>query len=117
MEIKIKEVQDYFKAKMLAGEFEMLDVETYQCSIRIDGKYDFFIWTANLQIPKTVKPYKGYTDHINFIDLPFAENESIEFCRVLEPIINSYQKASIEKEIAEKEAAVAKLKEEYATLY
>ena len=47
MEEKIKEVQDYFKSKILAGEFELLSTDEWHCEIEIDKKCVFTFWMAN----------------------------------------------------------------------
>jgi len=47
MEQKIKEVQEYFTAKILADEFEITSKTEHTWNILIDGKYKFEIWMAN----------------------------------------------------------------------
>lgn len=44
MKNKIKEVQDYFKAKILAGDFEVKKVTTRITNIVVDGEFNFAIW-------------------------------------------------------------------------
>jgi hypothetical protein len=44
MKNKIKEVQDYFKAKILAGDFEVKKVSNHVSCIVVDGEFEFSIW-------------------------------------------------------------------------
>lgn len=47
MKEKIKTVEDYFKEKIVTGDFEIIEKEKYTFNVRVDGKYDFIIWVAN----------------------------------------------------------------------
>lgn len=47
METQIKEVQEYFKAKILDKDFEIKSIDEYIMTITIDGNYDFKIWLGN----------------------------------------------------------------------
>jgi len=73
MERKIKEVQEYFTAKILADEFEIITKGTHVWEIRIDEKYVFEIWMAN--IPEYRNPHGTHGN--NFMSLPFTEEQSI----------------------------------------
>lgn len=44
---KIKEIQDYFKAKLLAGEFEEEEIDSNCIRIEIDG-YGFNLWSVGV---------------------------------------------------------------------
>lgn len=46
MEQKIKELNDYFVGKMVAKDFEVLEMNSHYVKIRIDGKYNFYLWIA-----------------------------------------------------------------------
>jgi len=47
MENKIKEVQDYFKQKLIKGEYEGSDFNDSYFTATIDGPYNFIIWVGN----------------------------------------------------------------------
>lgn len=47
MEKKIKEVQKYFKDKILKGEFEFVKASKFSVHIKVDSKYPFEIWTGS----------------------------------------------------------------------
>jgi len=70
MHEKIKEIQDYFLAKIIAGEFKVKKVSLYTTMIEIDG-FPFIFWTAN--------GLHGFTnahdyDTLSFIYLPLNED-------------------------------------------
>jgi len=50
MKEKIKEVQEYFKAKIMAGDYVVTDVKKDKITLTIDGKYEFpfCIWALTL---------------------------------------------------------------------
>lgn len=47
IESKIKEVHDYFKNKIVSGDFTEKNIDSYRMSILVDGKYPFTVWIAN----------------------------------------------------------------------
>ena len=53
MKEKIKEIQDYFKDKILSEDFEVSEVSEHVTTLLVDGEYKFNIWTGNIDIPKT----------------------------------------------------------------
>lgn len=48
MKTKIKEVQDYFKGKIMSCEYEF-EVLDYYIKLTIDGEYVFHLWSGNLE--------------------------------------------------------------------
>lgn len=44
---KIEEVQEYFKSKLIAGDYEELRNDSYKLWVEIDGRYTFILWIAN----------------------------------------------------------------------
>lgn len=44
---KIKEVQNYFKGKIVSGDYEIIDYDRYITGICVDEKYPFTFWTGN----------------------------------------------------------------------
>ncbi len=47
IEENLKQVSDYFKEQIIAGEFEIVGVADCTATIMIDGKYQFGFWIAN----------------------------------------------------------------------
>jgi hypothetical protein len=41
MEAKVKEVQDYFKNKILSSEFEVTEITEHRLNLNIDSVYKF----------------------------------------------------------------------------
>ena len=104
MEAKIKEVQDYFKNKLLSGEFEVAKISECTIELLVDSEYLFVIWTGNMHLPKY---RKNYSNDLSFMDLEFTNEESIELDRILSPIVSKYNKEVL---IAQKERELEQLK-------
>jgi hypothetical protein len=79
MEKKIEAVQEYFRGKLLSGEFVVKEMEECICGLVVDGKYFFTIWMGN--DPKYRKLYHACK---NSIDLEFTENQSIDLDEILQ---------------------------------
>ncbi|NMA74467.1 MAG: hypothetical protein GX963_09980 [Bacteroidales bacterium] len=47
MEKTIKKVQDYFKNKIVSGDYRVVNKTKYAALLLIDNKYHFVIWIAN----------------------------------------------------------------------
>lgn len=47
IENHLKEIGNYFKAKVLAGDFEFIKCSIHTAEIKIDNKYTFELWIAN----------------------------------------------------------------------
>lgn len=103
MEAKIKEVQDYFKNKLLSSEFEVAKISECTIELLVDSKYLFVIWTGNLHLTKY---RKNYSNTLSFMDLEFTDDESIELNEVLLPTILKYKKDVL---IEEKKQELEKL--------
>ena len=107
MEEKIKEVQDYFKSKILAGEFELLSTDEWHCEIQIDKKYNFHFWMAN----EFYGFKQGRYSDESFMYLGVEKNKHIYSA------INKVWKADRNiKSEAETEIAIKKLEERLKTL-
>jgi hypothetical protein len=85
MEKQIREVQQYFKDKILAKDFEIKKIGTYSLEIIIDNQYLFTIWIGNLLlIPEGVKLF---TERYNFMDVPFTDEESKKLSKLIHKIL------------------------------
>lgn len=76
MEELIKQVQEYFKEKLLSGDFKIVKVDEYREWIQIDEKYNFCIWMRN-----NAKFRRIYESEYNFmhIDLNDEERATLAF--------------------------------------
>jgi hypothetical protein len=72
MQNKIKEVQDYFKNKILKGDFKVTKVDSYYVDILVDDLYEFTFWSGNSNLPETRKQH-GF----NFMDLGLTTDEVV----------------------------------------
>ena len=105
MEKKIKQVQDYFIAKILAGEFKIIEISEHRLKIIIDEKYPFEIWTANEPVYRRLYEYSN----IQFMTLVFTEEQSIRCDLVLQPAIQEWRKEVL---LVEKRKQLEQLKKE-----
>ena len=63
-------VQEYFKEKLLNGEFEFIEFSEHITTVAIDQDYIFLLWTANGS-----KHLKIYENRISTMNLAFTEIE------------------------------------------
>ena len=47
MKNSIDEVQGYFKNKIITGQYDVIEIDTYTIKILIDEEYIFNLWIAN----------------------------------------------------------------------
>lgn len=47
MEEKIQEVEQYFRNKLISGDYVVESVDAYIWSVLVDNKYIFHLWVAN----------------------------------------------------------------------
>jgi len=92
MKKQIKKVQDYFKNKMLSNDFEITKVEEHLMELLIDSEYKFTIWTGNIDIPTSRKPYSG---RLSFMDIDMTDEDAIKFDELLLPAINKFRKETL----------------------
>ena len=92
MKTKIKEVQDYFKNKMLSSEFTITSVEEYTIELLIDNEYKFIIWIGNVDIATSRKTYSG---KLSFMDIGLTDDEAIKLNDILLPAINKFRKETL----------------------
>lgn len=87
MEQKIKEVQEYFKSKMLKGEFEPIEFKDSTLRIEIDSKYRFGFYVFSDWISNVA----------GIIQIPFDDAENKIIQEMILKIASEFkQKAKIE---------------------
>ena len=70
---QIKEVQDYFRNKIVDGEYKVIAADDYTLTIAVtnfDEEYKFCLWTANGE-----DMFRLYEGMFNFVELEFSEAE------------------------------------------
>lgn len=108
METKIKEVHNYFRDKLINGDFKVDKIKSHEICLIIDNEYLFIIWSAN-------KDYGVQTrgaDTLNkgsFMDLIFSDKDKKTIWGKLKPIIKKHNDTVILKE---KKYQYEKLKKE-----
>ena len=73
METKIQEVQEYFKNKIINGQFELTKTDQFTATILIDEKYIFNIWIPNGG--NHIRIYSSDYEYISFMDIKFSKEE------------------------------------------
>jgi hypothetical protein len=104
MKEKIQEVQNYFKTKLLRGEFEIVKREAYTYIVSIDEEYNFSIWMKNG--PENRKLYKHADD--NFMHIDLTEEESVLLHNLL---VSDYKKFLVDELVNKKERELETLKQ------
>ncbi len=104
IEQSISEVANYFKTKVVAGDYEFVSCDENKATVRIDGKYEFFLWIGNGE------------NNFNFFNLDlFSDSFKIEEGKkegwdYLMPLVKDYRKNVLLKE---KIAELKKLQKEF----
>ena len=102
----IKEVQNYFKTKLLAGEFDILNIDKYILTAGIDN-YTFYLWIGNLHVPSAMRLYEG---HNSVMSLFLSLSEQIRLTALVRPIVQKRLKTELlvekRKELADLEAEI-----------
>jgi len=106
MEKKINEVHDYFKNKLVKGEFEIKEISEYKAIVVVDKKYEFCVWTGNYDIPTSRKMYKH---EVSYMDIELSDSESCELDKVLKPSIKAFRLTYL---ISQKENELNELKKQ-----
>jgi hypothetical protein len=110
MKTKIKEIQNYFKEKLLSNDFEIIKIDEYLLDISIDG-YKFTIWLGNLNLPDCRKNYSG---KLSFMDLQLSNDDATKLNEMLLPLIKKYRKDEL---LTAKIKEVEQLKKEIECTY
>ena len=75
MDEKIKEVQVYFKSKLLAGDFIVKSLTRYFTTVVVDEIYEFNFWMGNQNVDGSCITYSCAGEK-NFIDLAWTKEEA-----------------------------------------
>ena len=100
MKEKIKEVQDYFKSRLIIGDYAITDVSNGSFTgVRVDDTYDFNVWNDGL----------FSNSCFGFMIIPITTHEAEQIQAILCPQVLRIKK---EKLLAEKVAALEELENE-----
>ena len=100
METKIKEVQDYFKNKILSSEFDTFEIHEYYVTVLIDKTYQFCIWVGREDSPNYCNLWDARP---NFIQFQFDNAEQIRLHESMVQLIKDNKESIRIKQIAELE--------------
>ena len=77
MKEKIEDVQAYFKAKLLAGEFTVKEIKTHIATVMVDD-YPFVFWVSNMEeYPNTCITDANSCCYGSFIHLEWTNTEAL----------------------------------------
>jgi len=95
MEEKIFKVESYFKGKIISGEFEVINSDSFKCDIRIDHKYDFSLWLKGVEneVFSNISLFNGSV--INKIDFHFTDEEKCKIYPILRKIVDKDKQEEI----------------------
>jgi hypothetical protein len=89
MKEKIKEVEKYFKQKLISGDFAVTKITCYEIILLIDDDYVFILWIASGLESLRINDAVG---SISFMNLQFTQAEIKQLWSIVEPIIKKYNK-------------------------
>ena len=109
MKDQIKQVQEYFKNKIIEGDFEIVNIGSHDMTIIVDEEYVFSMWIANgtSGYNQTSPLFDCDPNFIKFGKL--SESEQEEAFIHVKPAIIAHRK---NKEIVEKQKQIEELKAE-----
>lgn len=103
----LKEIHDYFRDKIVDGEYEVIKKEEHTWRVLIDG-YTFVLWIANEDF--------GFATYIfgdNFMALNFTVKQREKGWRKINKLIKEYNSTSL---LSEKREQLNKLTKELEEL-
>ena len=110
MKTKIKEVHDYFRDKLIKGDFKVRSIEEYYILLIIDGEYLFVIWSANESYALRAEScFINRRFEYSFMDINFREKDKISLWGKIKLIIKKHNDTVVLKA---KELEFEKLKKE-----
>lgn len=90
MKTQIEKVKNYFKNKLLAGDFEIIEVSEHYCTILIDKEYPFNIWIGNMvKYPALVSIWE-YGQ--NFMYIQFSKEERLHLYSIFLKPVNEHKR-------------------------
>lgn len=105
IEEMLETARRYFKAKLLNGEFEVVEQGSHTIKLSVDG-YIFQIWTGNMDIKEIRKQYSNQcVGIVEPIDLKLTNEEStiltFKLIPIVEKYINDVEIKELEKRLSE----------------
>ena len=103
MKNKIKEVQDYFRSKIVMKAYDIKSIDKHLLKVVVDGEYNFSIWIANGE--QMISLYDGDSNTIYF------EFNELEMMAVWNNVV-LLRKQIVEEEIKKAESEIERLKKQ-----
>jgi len=95
---KLEEVSNYFKQKVIKGDFEFKKCDKQTATILINGKYEFDVWIAN--DPKTSFDFYDGNLFINNNLFPSfdTQKERLAGWRKIKPYVEEYKEKQLKRQ-------------------
>jgi hypothetical protein len=99
MQAMLTEISNYFKAKLLTGDYKFISCDEHTADIVIDGVYKFEVWITNTP-PTTFEFYRGSTHALNLGEsMKFNTNkERSGAWNIIKPFVVKYKNKILLKE-------------------
>jgi hypothetical protein len=108
MNKEIKKVENYFKAKIIAGDFKVTKVADHHIAIWVDKKYKFIIWTANESYG--LDTYNcSFVETSSYMNFKFTKAQKLKAWKTIEALLGKHKEET-------KQTKIAELKEELKRL-
>lgn len=112
IEKTLTEAGNYFKSKVLAGEYEVTEVTEHSIIIKIDNKYEFDMWVS--ENPEFFRFTDIFYTSLNVNEyFEFTEKEKIVCHSVMAPRLEDFRKQVLK---AQKIEQIKKLQQEIEKL-
>ncbi|MDR1898001.1 MAG: hypothetical protein LBR10_14555 [Prevotellaceae bacterium] len=109
MKQKIQEVHDYFRGKLVRGDFKIVDITDHTVHVKIDDEYSFTIWSGSgAKYIRTAD-----TCSYSFMNITFTQEDKEAIWDNLHPRIIRHKQEVL---INEKQEEVEKLQKELKQL-
>jgi len=113
IEEKLKEIGDYFKQKVLEGDYKFIKCGEHTATILVNGVYVFELWIGN-NPRDNFNFYNTYGKDLIYSYLCLTtQKERIKCWSKLKPHINSYKSTILKRE---KQREINRLQKEIANL-
>ena len=89
MKKEIKAVHDYFRTKLIKGQYDIIDITGYTVRLLIDNKYKFCIWLANGEF--SIACYEDH-GHPCFMEITFRVSDKSALWGKLNKPFTKYKK-------------------------
>lgn len=104
MEDKIQEVEQYFRDKLISGDYVVKSIDRFTWSVLVDDKYVFSLWVANGEYGCGI----NNTIDKSYMSFELSDEDKREFWSNLNPLIIAHER-DVNMEIKRKQFEALKI--------